>query len=137
METQNRSTMNIVLWVLQGILALLFLNAGFLKTFRPIDEIAPTIFWVSSVPEPLVRFIGISELVGGIGLILPAAFKIRPELTTLAAAGLTAIMTGATIFHTVRGEFFVLPFTGILLALAAFITYGRWKLAPFIPKEKK
>ena len=126
----KRSTINIVLWVLQILMALAYLNAGYLKTFRPIQEIAPTIFWVTSVPEPLVRFIGISELLGAIGLILPALLKIRPEFTTLAAAGLTVVMLLANIFHIVRGEYFVLPMTGIFFLVVAFIAYGRWKLSP-------
>ncbi len=122
--------MNIVLWILQILLALLYLNAGFLKTFKPIEEIAPAIFWAPSLPVPLVRFIGISELLGALGLILPGALNIQPQLTTLAAGGLTLIMLLANIFHIFRGEFFVLPMTGILLLLLAFVTYGRWKLFP-------
>jgi uncharacterized membrane protein YphA (DoxX/SURF4 family) len=128
---KKRSKMNIALWILQALLALLFLNAGFLKAFKPIQEIAPTIFWAPLLPEPLVRFIGISELLGAIGLILPAALKIRPQLTTVAGAGLTLVMLMANIYHISRGELFVLPMTGILLLLLAFITYGRWKLIPF------
>jgi len=109
----------------------LYSDAGFLKTFKPIQEIAPTIFWAPRLPELLVRFIGISELLGAIRLILPAALKIRPQLTTLAAAGLTVIMIMANLYHISQGEFFVLPMTGILLLLLVFITYGRWKLVPF------
>jgi putative oxidoreductase len=131
-QTQRkRSKLNIVLWIFQILLALLYLDAGFLKTFKPIQEIAPAIFWAPRLPEPLVRFIGISELLGAIGLILPAALKIFPQLTTLAAAGLTLVMLLANIYHISLGEFFVLPMTGILLFLLAFITYGRWKLSPF------
>jgi putative oxidoreductase len=131
-QTQKkRSKLNIALWILQALLALLYLDAGFLKTFKPIQEIAPTIFWAPRLPELLVRFIGISELLGAIGLILPAALKIRPQLTALAAAGLTVIMVMANLYHISQGEFFVLPMTGILLLLLVFITYGRWKLVPF------
>ena len=131
-ETQRKkSKINVVLWILQILLALLYLNAGFLKTFRPIQEIAPSIFWAPSLPELLVRFIGISELLGAIGLILPGALKIRPQLTTLAAGGLTLIMLLANLFHISRGEFFILPMTGVLFLLLAFVTYGRWKLSPF------
>ncbi len=127
--------LNIFLWVLQILFALLFASAGFLKTFKPIVEIAPMIPWAPTVPEWLVRFIGISELLGALGLILPAALRILPRLTTLAAAGLAAIMLLANLFHIYRGEFFALPMTGIFFALLAFIAYGRWKLAPFTVKE--
>ena len=130
-----KSALNTVLWVMQALLALAFLNAGYLKTFRPIQEIAPTIFWAPLLPEPLVRFIGISELLGAIGLILPALLRIRPQLTTLAAAGLTLVMLLANIFHIARGEFVVLPMTGLFLLLLAFIAYGRWKWSPFTPKR--
>jgi hypothetical protein len=69
---RTKLTLNIVLWVMQALLALAFLNAGYLKTFKPIQEIAPTIFWAPSLPEPLVRLIGFSELLGGVGLVLLA-----------------------------------------------------------------
>lgn len=129
-KSRKKSTVNIILWVLQILFALAYVSAGYLKTFRPIMEIAPTIFWAPSVPELLVRFIGISELLGAIGLILPALLKIRPQLTTLAAAGLALVMLLANIYHIVKGEFFVLPMTGLFFALI-FIAYGRWKLSPF------
>jgi putative oxidoreductase len=92
--------------------------------------IVKSIFWVAYTPALLVRFIGVSELLGAIGLVLPAALKIRPQLTTLAAAGLSLIMLLANLMHIYRGEFFVLPMTLVLLALAAFVAYGRWKLTP-------
>ncbi|MCK9410132.1 MAG: DoxX family protein [Bacteriovoracaceae bacterium] len=133
-KSRQSGKLNVTLWILQILLALLYANAGFLKTFRPIAEIAPTITWAPSLPEFLVRIIGISELLGAVGFILPAAFKIRPQLTTLAAAGIATIMLLANIFHIFRGEYFVLPMTGILFALTAFIAYGRLKLVPFTQK---
>lgn len=135
MTPRMKSTLNIVLWVVQALLALGYLNAGFLKTFRPIQEIAPTIFWVPSVPETLVRIIGVSELLGAVGLNLPALLKIRPQLTTLAAAALSLVMVLANIFHIARGEFFVLPMAGLFLVLDAFVAYGRWKWSPIAPKN--
>ena len=131
-----KSTLNIVLWVLQALFALAYLNAGYLKTFRPIQEIAPTIFWAPSLPDLMVRFIGACELLGAVGLILPALVKILPQLTALAAACLTLVMLAANIFHIARGEFFVLPMTGTFLVLVAFIAYGRWKLCPITPRKQ-
>ena len=131
-----KSTLNVSLWIAQALLALAYLNAGYLKTFRPIQEIAPTIFWAPLLPEPLVRFIGISELLGAVGLILPGLLKIRPQLTTLAAVGLTLVMLSANVFHIVRGEFFVLPMTILFLLLLAFVAYGRWKWCPFTPGKR-
>ena len=130
----SNKKLNITLWVLQVILAALFLMAGVQKAFGDLDVVVKTIFWVAYTPAPLVRFIGISELLGAAGLILPAALKIRPQLTTLAAAGLSTIMLLANLMHIYRGEFYVLPMTLLLFALAAFVAYGRWKLAPFTPK---
>ena len=131
--TTGRKGLNITLWVVQILLALAYISAGVQKTFMPLQEVAKTIFWVSYVPSPLVRFIGVSELLGAIGLILPAALKIKPGLTALAAAGLSVIMLSASVMHAVRGEYFALPTTLILLALASFIAYGRWRLTPIRP----
>jgi len=133
-ETKPKKGLHITLWILQILLALLFANAGFMKAFKPIAEIAPMITWAPSLPELLVRIIGISELLGAAGLILPAVFKIRPHLTTLAATGIATIMLLANIFHIFRGEFFVLPMTGTLFAVTAFIAYGRLKLVSFTQK---
>ncbi len=127
--------LNIVLWAVQILLALSYLTAGYQKAFRPFDAIVQTIFWVAYVPHALVRFIGVSELLGAIGLVVPAVTRIQPRLTTMAAAGLTLIMASATIMHTVRGEYIALPTTLVLFCLAAFVTYGRWKLVPFATKK--
>jgi hypothetical protein len=108
--------------------------AGYQKAFGDLAVVVKTIFWVAYTPAPLVRFIGTCELLGAVGLILPAALKIRPQFTTLAAAGLSLIMLLANILHIYRGEYYVLPMTLLLLAMAAFVAYGRWKLAPFTPK---
>ncbi len=132
-QTSNKK-LNITLWVLQVVLAAMYLMAGYQKTFGDLDVVVKTIFWIAYTPAPLVRFIGVSELLGAIGLILPAALKIRPQLTTLAAAGLTTIMLLANLMHIYRGEYFVLPMTLLLFAMAAFVAYGRWKLAPVTAK---
>jgi putative oxidoreductase len=133
----KRRAMNIVLWILQIVLAFLYLMAGFQKAFRPLDQIVETIFWVAYVPHWLVRFIGVSELLGAVGLIVPAATKIQPLLTTFAATGLAVIMASANIMHAVRGEYSVLPFTLVLFCLDAFVSYGRWNLVPFLSGNTK
>ena len=132
-QTSNKK-LNITLWVIQVVLAAMYLMAGYQKAFGDLAVVVKTIFWVAYTPAPLVRFIGTCELLGAVGLILPAALKIRPQLTTLAAAGLSLIMLLANIMHIYRGEYYVLPMTLLLLAMAAFVAYGRWKLAPFTPK---
>jgi len=129
-EQKSNTTMNITLWILQSILAALYLMAGYQKAFGDLAVVVQTIFWVGYTPAPLVRFIGASELLGAVGLILPAALKIRPQLTTLAATGISVIMLLANLLHIYRGEYFVLPMTLIMFGIATFVAYGRWKLAP-------
>lgn len=121
--------MNIALWVVQVILALMFLMAGSMKALQ-YDRAYATLPWVKDVPRPLVTFIGVAELLGGLGVILPAITGIAPYLTPLAAAGLATVMVLAAIFHTTRREPQSIVFNVILLALAAFVAYGRWLLAP-------
>jgi len=128
--------LNIALWIVQVLLALAYLAAGIQKAFFSFDTLATTIFWTVYVPHPLVRFIGATELLGAIGLIVPAATRIQPRLTTVAAAGLTLIMASATIMHAVRGETIALPTTIVLFCLDAFVSYGRWKLAPIAQKNQ-
>ena len=133
-ETQPLSVkkgrvLNIVLWVLQVLLALAYLSAGYQKAFLPLDTVVKTIFWVSEVPTALVRFIGSVEILGGVGLILPALLRIKPQLTVFAGLGLTTIMTLALIFHILHAEWVALFPATVLLLLAGFVTYGRWKLA--------
>ncbi len=85
------------------------------------------------MPAALVRFIGVSELLGGFALILPAALRIKPELTGWAAIGLAAVMLFATIFHISRGEFSAIGMNIILGIIAVFIAWGRFKKAPIHP----
>ncbi len=123
--------MNILLWLVQVLLAVAFGMAGFMKSTQPVDALVQGgIAWAAQVPLPMVRFIGISELLGAIGLILPAATKIKPKLTPLAALGLLTIMILAMAFHVSRGEARALPINMVLGGLAAFVAWGRTKKAP-------
>ncbi len=114
------------LWTLQVLLALLFLFAGGMKFVMPIAEMTKKM----PLPGAFLRFIGVAEVLGGLGLILPGLLRIRPGLTPLAAAGLVIIMIGATVvtLQTV-GVAGVLP-PVVAGLVAAFIAYGRWRLAP-------
>ncbi|MFN8457576.1 MAG: DoxX family protein [Anaerolineae bacterium] len=127
--------MNIVLWVTQILLAAMFLMAGFFKAFQPLDALGQMIPWTLDAPLALVRFIGVSELLAGIGLIAPPLTGIKPRLTIAAAAGIMLVMVSASIFHLARGEYSYIIFNLVLLALAAFVAYGRWKVAPFKKRE--
>jgi uncharacterized membrane protein YphA (DoxX/SURF4 family) len=122
--------MHIALWVVQGLLGLLFTGVGVMKATQPIQALAANMVWASEAPPALVRFIGIAELLGGLGLILPAATRILPILTPLAAAGLTVVMVLAALFHAGRAEMAAVPVPIVLGALAALVAWGRGKRAP-------
>ena len=104
--------------------------AAFARSAPPLSELVTKMPWVADVPGGLVRFIGVSELLGGIGLIVPAATRIKPVLTPLAGAGLVVVMLLAAAFHGMRGEFPAIAFNAILGGLAAFIVWGRYLKAP-------
>lgn len=115
-----------VLWVIQGLLALMFLFAGGVKLVLPVDALTKDMPMLSG---GFLRFVGVCEVLGAIGLILPGLLRIRPGLTPLAAAGLIVIMIGATTITlmTNGGATALFPFaTGLLLA---FVVYGRWRAA--------
>jgi len=133
-DQKNNKAIHIGLWVAQGLLAAMFIMAGMMKAFQPIEAMAEALPWVTSTPEALVRFIGISELLGGLGLILPAALRIKPFLTTWAALGLALVMILASLFHASRGEFSAIGMNVVLMGVALFIAWGRSKKAPIEAK---
>ncbi len=122
--------MNIFLWILQGILALAFVAAGAMKATRPINQLAKQMTWVTDVPVWLVRFIGIAELLGGIGLVLPAATGVLRWLTPLAAVGLAVAMLCAVIFHARRNEFNKIAPSLVLFVLVTVVAVGRFWIEP-------
>ncbi len=122
--------MNIALWIVQGLLGLGFLLAGFLKAFRPLETLKKNMAWVTDVPAPFARFIGVAEMLGAIGLILPAVTGIASWLTIVAAGGLAFVMVSAAIFHSSRQEWSNISPNIVAFLLAAFILVGRWVLAP-------
>ncbi len=116
---------NIGLWAAQILLLLFYGFTGFMKTTQPIPDLAAMMGWPGMVPVAMVRFIGIAELAGALGMVLPMLTKIQPRLTILAALGLSVLQVFAMIWHVTRGEFFVLPINAILLALALVVLWGR------------
>jgi uncharacterized membrane protein YphA (DoxX/SURF4 family) len=126
--------LHISLWVVQVLLALAFGSAGLMKLSLPIVDLAAKMVWPGAMPALLVRFIGLSEFLGGVGLILPSLTRIQPKLTPLAASGLVTVMVLAGAFHLSRGEFQLVPINLVLGALAAFIAWGRFKKAPIAPR---
>jgi uncharacterized membrane protein YphA (DoxX/SURF4 family) len=131
---QPSRALPIGLWLVQALLALAFGLAGVMKLTSPIAELAQKLVWAGAVPAALVRVIGASELAGAIGLVLPAATRVRPMLTPLAGAGLVVVMALAAIFHVSRGELQALPINLTLGAMAAFVAWGRSRGAPITPR---
>ena len=118
--------MSAALWTVQGLLALVFLFSGGMKLVMPIEEMTKEI----ALPGAFLRFIGVAEVLGAIGLVLPALLRIRPGLTPLAAAGLVVIMIGAVVITLSIGGGVTALIPLVVGGLAAFVAYGRWRLAP-------
>ena len=118
--------MNVALWIVQGLLAAVFLFSGSMKFIMTVEEMTRQM----AMPGWFLRFIGVAEVLGGLGLILPGLLRIRPGLTPLAAAGLIIIMIGATVVTAMIGPvaMALLPF--VVGVLAAFVAYGRWRMVP-------
>jgi uncharacterized membrane protein YphA (DoxX/SURF4 family) len=123
--------MNVALWIIQVLLTLLFLFAGGTKLVLPIDLLtsmgSPN---QVHLPALLIRFIGVCEVLGALGLLLPRLLRVKPGLTPLAAGGLVIIMIGATVL-TIAGDGIGPALVPLVVGLlAAFLAYGRWRLAP-------
>lgn len=131
---KQRNWWSIGLWVAQVVLALMFGMAGVMKLMTPMDALATQMAWVGESPELLVRFIAVAEIAGALGMILPAATRILPFLTPLAGVGFAVIQVLAMGVHLMRGELGVLPINLVLLALALFVAWGRWRKAPITPR---
>jgi hypothetical protein len=117
---------NVLLWIVQGLLAAIFLFAGGMKLVLPLDALRGPI----PLPGLFMRFLGVVEVLGAVGLILPWLLRIRPGLTPLAAAGLVIIMIGATVITVLGGDVApaVVPMVVGMLSLA--VVHGRWRLTP-------
>lgn len=117
--------MNIALWIAQALLALMFIPAGVMKTFQT-GKVKATMPWAKDASTGFVAFIGLSELLGGLGLILPWATDIAPVLTPIAAIGIAVIMLFAAVFHARRAEYSGIGMNIIMLVIAIFVAIGRF-----------
>jgi uncharacterized membrane protein len=122
----ERKGINVTLWVIQVLLALLFLFSGCMKFILPIEVMTKQV----ALPGAFIHFIGVAEVLGAIGLILPGVLRIRTALTPLAASGLTVIVIGATVLMFENGGVAKAAFPFVTALLSAFVAYGRWRLAP-------
>lgn len=120
--------MNIALWIVQVLLAALFLFAGVMKFIMPIEEMTKQM--PVAMSGWFLRFIGVAELAGGLGLLLPGLLRIKTWLTPLAAWGLMIIMVGAVGLGLVAGDIMGALMPLVVGALLVFVAYGRSRLAP-------
>jgi uncharacterized membrane protein YphA (DoxX/SURF4 family) len=120
--------MNIALWIAQGLLVAMYLMAGIMKTFQT-EKVRPTMTWTQGRSDAFVRFVGISELLGALGMVLPMVTGILPWLTPIAAIGLALIQLLAIVTeHLPKKEFNIIPMNVVLLGLSIFVIFGRWVL---------
>ena len=124
--------MNILLWVLQVLLALAFFAHGLLFLFPPA-EIA--VQMNASLPRWFQLCLGVAEVLAAVGLTLPGVTRVQPSLVSWASAGIMIVMIGASVFHFVRGEVSSGIITVVLLAMATLVAYMRWRVAPILPRR--
>ncbi|TYO64125.1 DoxX family protein [Bradyrhizobium hipponense] len=127
--------LRIGLWAAQALIFLAFASAGLVKLLAPIPQLAAMMPWAGQYSEAFVRAVGLVDLAGGIGILLPALTRILPRLTVLAALGCGVLQVFAMVFHISRGEAEVTPVNLLLLALALFVFWGRGRKAPIVPRQ--
>lgn len=118
--------MNVFLWIVAGLLAALFLLAGFMKITQPKEQLVKTMKWAVTWSKPQLAALGMVEVLGAIGLILPRALNIAPVLTPVAAVGCAIVMAGATVVHTRMKDYKGLGMPVVLLILAIIVVAGRF-----------
>lgn len=127
--------MRIGIWLAQVVAAGLFCMSGIMKLTTPIPELSAMMPWTGELSPTFVRLIGLIDLAGGLGLILPSLTRILPRLTVIAALCCIVLQVLAAGFHGFRGEFSVLPLNAVLLGLAIFIFWSRSQKAPITPRR--
>ena len=136
-SARSSRALNVTLWAAQLIVAPLFVLVGYTHAAAPIEVAIQRAPWVASLPVALVRFIGVAELAGAIGVLLPAAARIRPMFTPLAAAGLATMMLLAIPFHLLRGEASAVGINLVLGSLATLVVLGRARWAPITDRSRR
>lgn len=122
------------LWIAQVLVFAAFTLFGAMKLFMPAETLAGMWGWPGQVPPAFLRVMGVVDVAGGLGVLLPALTRIQPRLGVLAALGCVLLQMAAMIFHAWRGEYPALPLNLILLALSVFILWGRGNRAPIQPR---
>ena len=126
---------HVALWTLQLSLAVVFAIAGWTKLVQAGAPLKDAVPWVADVPAPLVKVIGLSELLGALALVLPSLTRIRPHLTPIAASCLTTIMTLAIAFHLYRGDIAIVILPAVLAVGSLLVAYGRFRKVPIAPRK--
>ena len=124
--------MNILLWVLQVLLALAFFAHGCLFLFPPaalVDQMN------ASLPRWFQLFLGVAEILAAVGLTLPGVARVQPWLVSWAAAGIMVVLSSATIYHVARGEMSSAVITAVMFLMATFVAYMRWRVLPIQPRR--
>ncbi|HET7545240.1 MAG TPA: DoxX family protein [Polyangiaceae bacterium] len=132
--TQPSKTWHVSLWLVQGLLGVLFIATGIWKLVTPIAELAAMIPWAGQVSSGFLLAIAVIDLLGGVGLLLPALTRIKPGLTVLAALGCALLQICAIAFHLSRGEAKNTPFNVLLVGLSLFVAWGRRYRAAITPR---
>jgi hypothetical protein len=128
--------LHVSLWIVQIVLAASLLWAAYMKLLQPIDQLAAMWPWAGQLPEAMVKLTGVVDLLGGLGLVLPAGLQIRPKLTFWAALGVLILMFVAGIFHLMRGEASSIGANIVFALMAAFVAWGRWPATLPIGKNR-
>lgn len=125
--------MNIVLWVLQVLLAVVYVGHGWMFLSPP----AELVDIMNEQFAPWFRiFLGVAEILAAVGLILPGVTRILPQLVAWAAAGLMIVMSSATVLHLVRAEYTSAIMSAVLFILVTFVAYMRWRVLPIAPRQR-
>ena len=117
--------LNVGLWIVQGLLALMFVGTGIWKLVTPASELGAKMPWMGQVSPAFLYMTAAFDILGGLGVLLPSLTGIKPRLAALAALGCAAFMLGAVVFHFSRGEGANTPFNFVLVVLALFVAWGR------------
>jgi uncharacterized membrane protein YphA (DoxX/SURF4 family) len=126
--------MNLALWIVAIVLAAVFAGSGLMKEVVPKEKLATSgQGWAQDVDQNSIRLIGLTEILGAVGLVLPAAVHIAPILVPLAAVGLALVMVGAAVVHARRDEQMNIAVNVVLIGLAVFVAWGRFGPYSFAP----
>ena len=125
---------NRVVWVVQWVLALVFVGGGAWKLAAPLDQVAAAFAWAGEMPA-LLRTTAVLDILGGLGILLPSLTRIAPRVTVLAALGCVALQLGAIVFHVGRGEGADTVVNVVLVVLAASVAWGRYATAPIASRR--